>query len=189
MWRAMSMGVVTLLALAPWCVAQENDSNEVQPPVEIVVPAEPGEVIPTPEGDPPPEIVVPDDGSSRGEGGAKLRIGQFVGGDVELFPHVVYRHKHEIHPQAVPMIVAVMHPNEGPWHPHYRRHRWRHGRRAWRKHETGVVETPLVFVKVMVPPYPPHRVRVKHEEVDLYYGHHRVNVDPEDGVVKVKYDD
>ena len=148
----------------------------VAPPVEIVVPAGPEE-IPPPAASRSKRVIV--------EGRSTLRPGMFVSSEVELYPYVRVEDAEEICYGAVPMVVAVMDPREGPWHPHY--NRWRHRHRHYGS--TKYAGVPLVFVKVMVPPTPPRRVRVQHEEIELDYGDYQVNIDAEDGVVEVEYDD
>ncbi len=170
---------VFMLAVAAndFAVAQQGPTpGDIAPPPEIVVPARPEEIPPPVIKASPPAVV------SAGV----LRPGMFVSGEVELYPRVRVEDANEIHPRAVPMVIAVMDPHEGPWHPHSHRFRLfgRHRRTTGQQ-----VATPIVFVTVMVPPWPPRSVQVQHEEIELNYGDYQVNIDCEEGVVEVEYDD
>lgn len=168
---------MSTLAMADALAAQQSPTpGDVAPPPEIVVPAQPEE-IPPPATEAAPRAVV---------SGDVLRPGMFVVGEVELFPRVRVEDANEIHPRAVPMVIAVMDPREGPWHPHANR-----GRLFGRKRHTAgkFVGTPIVLVTVMVPPKPPRSVQVQHEEIELNYGNYQVNIDCEEGVVEIEYDD
>lgn len=175
--RLFSLSVALLLCIG--AVGNAQEPTDPAPPPEIVVPG-PGEQIP------PPGPSSPSDVKPKSANGKSLRPGDIVvGDDIPLYPRVRIKHAHDMAPNAVPTIVAVMHPQEGPWHPHHRHHHWRHHRerKAW------PAAVPLVFVKIMAPPTAPHSVHIDDEEVELRYGRHEVELDSEDGIVTIEYDD
>ena len=148
---------------------------EVAPPPEIVVPTDPGK-LPLPSRDP-----VRVDGNSKGA--KHLKIGTIVSGDVPLYSRVRIEDRRDIHPRAVPYIIAVMDPHEGPWHPHNKIRKYLRG---------GTPDDPpipVVFVQVLLPPEAIASMRVKREEIDFEWGRYEVNIDSEDGVVTIDYDD
>jgi hypothetical protein len=179
MLRIAFTSAIGVLIGANSIAAQEPPlSDDIAPPPEIVVAEDPEEIPPPRD---PREPLSPSDVPRvlPSEGG-QLRPGMFVEG-VELYPHVRIEDADEIARNAVPMIIAVIDPRGGPWHPHVRRSHWRHSGQR-------VGAPPLVFVQVFVPPKPPQAVRVRHEEIDLYYGGRKINIDSERGIVKIDYE-
>jgi hypothetical protein len=175
MARAILLWIV-VLAATPAALAQVPTPADVAPPPEIVVGQDPEE-IPPPRTD-PREPISPSDvpRAIPSPDGGQLRPGMFVDG-VELYPHVRIEDADEIARNATPMIIAVVDP------------RARFGHRGhWRGRRVVAGPPPLVFVQVFVPPRPPQAVRVKHEEIDLYYGGRKINIDSEDGVVTIDYE-
>jgi hypothetical protein len=134
--------------------------GDVEPPLEIVVP-DPSEELPLPDAQ--PVVVSPIAPSAARDG--QLRPGMFVT-SAELYPRVRIEDADDVHPRAVPAIVAVMAPHRGA--------------RA-----SGA----LVFVKVLAPPQPPRSVKVKHDEIELDWGDYEINIEAEDGVVEIEYED
>ena len=106
------LAIALSFGLSVSLLAQEDPSpSDVAPPPEIVVPTNPEEI-------PPPS---PSDVRVDGrEGAERLKVGTIVSGDLELYPRVRVDDPDEIHPRAVPFILGVMDPREGPWHPHYK---------------------------------------------------------------------
>lgn len=169
--------VVLLFASAACGVAQDEapSPSDVAPPPEIVIPTNPEEL------PPPSREPVRIEG---GEKGAKyLKIGTIVSGQIELYPKVRIKDADDIHPRAVPVILAVMDPHEGPWHPHYKIRKYLAGQTP------DDPPTPVVFVQVMLPPAALSTMKIRREEIDFKYGGREVNIDCEDGVVKIDYDD
>ena len=105
--------------------------------------------------------------------GARLPYpyGSVVSGPVGLYPRVKLEDCHKIAPGAVPVIVAVKDPN------------------ICRKHCRCCLPQ-CVYVQVFVPPCPLLRVKVnKHgDEIELDYGKYEVDIDSENGVVEIDYD-
>ena len=168
--RALAMGVLLLICASRMASAQGVPTPaDVEPPLEIVVPLDPSEELPLPSAQ--PDIVLPL--AARGTQDGQLRPGMFVT-SAELYPRVRVKDADDIHPHAVPAIIAVMDP-----------HRDRRVRQAL---HTGP-NYGLVFVKIFVPPQPPRSVKVKHEEVELDWGEYEIKIESEDGVVEIEYED
>jgi hypothetical protein len=93
----------------------------------------------------------------------QVRCGEFVSGPVPLFPRVKVEDREDVHPRAVPAVVAVRSP---------------HGR--------GVV-----FVQVFVPPFPPDEVDTDDDgrSLTLEYDDYSVEIEADDGRVTVDYND
>jgi hypothetical protein len=166
-WWALCL--LLLLATGRGALAQGVATPaDVEPPVEIVVPA-PNEELPLPPA--AAEAVLPL--APRAADDAPLRPGMFVT-SAELYPRVRIEDREDIHPHAVPAIIAVMDPHRD--------------RRARLAQHTGP-NLGLVFVKIYVPPFPPRSVRVKREEIELDWGDYEIKIEAEDGVVEVEYED
>lgn len=169
--RAVALGCwLVLLSHAAALAQNDVTPAEVEPPLEIVVP-EPSEELPLPPAATPTETVLPL--APRGAQVGQLRAGMFVT-SAELYPRVRIEDADDMHPQAVPAIIAVMDP-----------HRDRRVRLA--QHTAPI--NGLVFVKIFVPPYPPRSVKVKHEEIELDWGEYEIKIEAEDGVVEIEYED
>ncbi len=164
--RRMAMSLFIVLTATALSPAQGvPTAADVEPPLEIVVP-DPTEELPPPAAQ--PDVVLP-----RAAHNAQLRPGMFVT-SAELYPRVKIDDAHNIHPQAVPMIVAVMDPRSA---------------RRTRFAQTSGTSLGLVFVKVFAPPYPPKSVKVKHDKVELDWGEYEIKIESEDGVVEIEYED
>ena len=171
-----SLLALSVLLLAAPLIAQEDPSpSDVAPPPVITVPTTP-EAIPAPSREP-----VRIDGSE--EGAKHLKIGTVVTGEVPLFTKVRIKSANAIHPQAVPTIIAVMDPHEGPWHPHTKIKQLLAGETP------DDPPVPVVFVKVMLPPEALASLKIRREEIDFEYGGTEVNIDSDDGIVTIDYDD
>jgi hypothetical protein len=142
---------------------------EIEPPVEIVVPLDASEELPLPSAS--PEVVVPLAPNNTPDG--RLRPGMFVT-SAELYPRVRVEDADDIHPHAVPAIIAVVDPRHGRFS--------RHGL-------SGDAGVGLAFVKIFVPPQPPRSVKVKHDEVELDWGEYEIKIESDDGVVEIEYED
>ena len=163
-------------AVTSFTYAQESPSpSDVAPPPEINVPTNP-EAIPTPKREP-----IEIDGHA--EGAKFLKLGTIVEGNVPLYAKVRIEDADEIHPRAVPFVIAVMDPHEGPWHPHSKIKKFIAGETP------DDPPTPVVFVKVFLPPEALSSMKIRREEIDFKYGGSEVNIDSEDGVVTIEYDD
>jgi hypothetical protein len=141
---------------------------DVEPPLEIVVPSDPSEELPPPAAE--PEVLLP---TPRLSNDGQLRPGMFVT-SAELYPRVRVKDADDIHPHAGPAIIAVLDPHRD--------------RRARHAQHTGP-NLGLVFVKIFVPPHPPRSVKVKHEEIELDWGEYEIQIESEDGVVEIEYED
>jgi hypothetical protein len=145
---------------------------DVEPPLEIVVPSDPSEELPAPAAE--PEVLLP---TPRLSSDGQLRPGMFVT-SAELYTRVRVKDADDIHPHAVPAIIAVMDP-----------HRDRRARHAQHAGPNLGPNLGLVFVKIFVPPHPPRSVKVKHEEIELDWGEYEIQIESEDGVVEIEYED
>ncbi len=172
-----------ILTIAAGALAQDtpspsdDDRFDPAPPPEIVVPADP-ELLP-----PPSRDRVRAEGRIEGRLAPPLKPGTIVSGNVPLYPRVRVEDADEIHPRAVPVIMAVIDPREGPWHPHYKIKQ----RLAGGDLEDAPVR--VVFVKVFLPPRAIEKFKVRREEIDIEAGDWEINIDSEDDVVKIEYDD
>lgn len=166
----MRMAAMSLLSMLVCGVSQAQSvvtPADVEPPLEIVVPSDPSEELPLPA---EPEALLP---TPRLSQDGQLRPGMFVT-SAELYPRVRVKDADDIHPHAVPAIIAVMDPHRD--------------RRARHAQQTGP-NLGLVFVKIFVPPQPPRSVKVKHEEIELDWGEYEIKIESEDGVVEIEYED
>ena len=94
---------------------------------------------------------------------------------IELYNRVEYEDTKHMHPCAVPKIVRVLDT-----------------RRVYRNPcATCPPVRRYVFIKIMVPPYPCSRVKVrKHgSKIKYYYGKYDIEIESKRGIVNVEYDE
>jgi hypothetical protein len=166
--RMLAMGLLGMLIGGSAQAQGVVTPADVEPPLEIVVPSDPSEELPTPAAE--PERLLP---TPRLSHDSQLRPGMFVT-SAELYSRVRVKDADDVHPHAVPAIIAVMDPHRD--------------RRARQAQHTGP-NLGLVFVKIFVPPHPPRSVKVKHEEIELDWGEYEIQIESEDGVVEIEYED
>lgn len=89
---------------------------------------------------------------------------------VPLYPRVTYEDLDNVHPCGVPTIVQVLDPCENP---------------------CNTCGPRCVFVKICIPPNQPPRIKVEDHgrKIKYKYGEYQVEIESEDGVVSVDYDD
>lgn len=99
--------------------------------------------------------------------------GSFVTDPVKLYPLVHVDDPHEVAPGAIPMVISVKDPN------------------TCQRQYCAQCRGRCVYVRVWIPPCPLRKFKVEDHgaEIELDYGHYEVEIDSEDGVVKVEYDD
>jgi hypothetical protein len=141
-----------------------RDSDDVPPPpaVDQSQHTFPGPRIPGAQGDGDhvrPAVVE----QPRGQVVApRIEVGQFVVGDVPLYPRVKVSDIDDAHPRAVPRIMAIRNPS---------------GRG-------------MAFVKVLAPPVPPSDVDTDDDgrKLKLEWGDYSVEVESDDGRIEIDYD-